>query len=76
MDRPLDRMEHLDRLIAATRADRAELKARAEACAGDFDRKGFGIEAAACAIREMALLEARRAIVGRVEPGYELRIRA
>jgi hypothetical protein len=32
------------------------------------------IEAAACAIRECALLEARAAVLGRIEPGYEFRV--
>lgn len=63
----------LDRLIADVRADRADFRGRAQGCAGTHDKRGFEIEAAACAIREKALLDARKAVLGRVDPGFEFR---
>lgn len=63
----------LDRLIAEVRADRAEFRDRAARCAGTHDKRGYEIEAAACAIREKALLDARRSVLGRVDPGFEFR---
>jgi len=64
-------MERLDQMIAETRAERVGFWQRSAACAGDYDRRGFLIDAAALAIRETALLDARAAVVGRREPGFE-----
>ncbi len=61
-------MVELDALIEATRADRAFFHRRFH----ETHNHGHAIEASACAIRERALLEARAAVVGRVDPGFEL----
>lgn len=66
-------MAELDRMIAEVRAQRLEYRARGRGLAGIFDKRGLEIDAAACAIREKALLDARRAIVGRTDPGFEFR---
>lgn len=55
-------MAELDRMIAETRQWRVE-----------HHNERRCIEAAACAIREKALLDARRAILGRIDRGYEFR---
>ncbi len=49
-------------MIAEVQQQRADYRARAQRCQGRFDREGYQIDAAACAIRERALLDARRAI--------------
>ena len=57
-----ERMSDLDRMISEVREwRRYHLVRKAR------------IEAAACAIRECALLQARAAVLGRVEPGFEFR---
>lgn len=55
-------MAELDRMIADTRNWRVE-----------HHNARRRIEAAACAIREKALLDARAAILGRVEATYRFR---
>lgn len=61
-------MQKLDALIEAVRADRAFFHLRYR----ETNNHGHAIEASACAIRERALLEARAAVLGRIDPGFEL----
>ena len=63
-------MSDLDRLIAEARQDRRFFSDRFR----QNGNHGHSIEALACAIRERALLEARAAVVGRVEAGYEFHV--
>lgn len=62
-------LAQLDQLIAATRADRKHWHDRF----AKNGNHGHSIEACAAAVREKALLDAREAIVGSVEPGFEFR---
>lgn len=55
-------MEELDRMILEVQQQRADFRDRADRCQGLYDREGYRIDAAACAIRERALLDARRAV--------------
>lgn len=66
-------MNKLDALILETHERRVELHLHARRCAGEYDRSGYQIEALACAIREKALLDARAAVVGHIEPGFAFR---
>ena len=60
-------MEKLDLLIRATREDRRWFHDKSRT------NRGYKVDALACAIRERALLDAREAIVGKVEVGYDFR---
>lgn len=55
-------MSEIDRMIAEVQAQRLAFRQHAQRCAGVHDRHGYQIEAAACAIRERALLDAKRAM--------------
>lgn len=56
-------MAELERMITEVKLQRAEFRERGWRCPDKTVRAGWQIEAAACAIRERALTDARRAIL-------------